>query len=350
MPVQPRWTNGQDGGTLLRDRAHVPTQEDQRTSTEQVMADEPSRGKLIAAFAAVYIIWGSTYLAIVYAIETLPPFLMAGGRFLVAGTLLFAWSMAKSERRPTLREWKAALIIGALLLLGGNGAVTWAEQFVPSGITALLVAGTPCWMVLLEWLWKGGARPGARTVVGLLLGFGGIALLVGPSAFTGGGEIDPLGALVLMIGSLAWAVGSIYSKHASVPHGALLSTGMQMLTGGLLLVVAGSMAGEWSQVDAANVSTRSVLALAYLIIFGAIVGYSAYVWLLRVSTPARVSTYAYVNPVVAVLLGWAIAGEVFTLRMAIAAAVIVAGVALITLEEHNRSRAARAAVRTRAAP
>jgi drug/metabolite transporter (DMT)-like permease len=305
------------------------------------MGDEPSRGKVIAAFAAVYVIWGSTYLAIRYAIETLPPFLMASVRFLIAGALLYAWSMARSQRAPTLHEWKAAVIVGGLLLLGGNGAVVWAEQTVPSGVAALLVAGTPCWMVLLDWLWKGAARPGGRTVTGLLLGFGGIALLVGPSAFTGGEGIDPIGALVLLTGSLAWAIGSIYSRYAPRPHGALLSTGMQMLMGGLLLMLAGTVTGEWTRLDLSAVSVRSLLAVGYLIVFGAILGYSAYVWLLRVATAARVSTYAYVNPVVAVLLGWAIAGETFTLRMGVAAAIIVSGVALITLDEHARSRVLR---------
>ena len=308
------------------------------------MTDEPVRGRVIAAFAAVYIIWGSTYLAIAFAIETLPPFLMAAVRFLIAGAILFAWSMTHSQRPPTLREWKAAVIVGGLLLLGGNGAVVWAEQTVPSGIAALLVAGTPCWMVLLEWLWKGSARPGARTATGLLLGFGGIALLVGPSVISDAAAIDPVGASVLLLGSLSWAVGSIYSRHAPRPHGALMSTGMQMLMGGSLLFLAGTLTGEWSRADLGEVSLKSALALGYLIVFGAIIGYSAYVWLLRVSTPARVSTYAYVNPIVAVLLGWALAGETFTLRMAVAAAIIVAGVALITLEEHTRARhAARAA-------
>lgn len=309
------------------------------------MGDAPSRGKVIAAFAAVYVIWGSTYLAILYAIETLPPFLMAGVRFIIAGALLFGWSVARSGRKPTRPEWTAAFIIGALLLLGGNGAVTWAEQTVPSGIVALLVAGTPCWMVLLDWLWQGAARPGPRTVIGLLLGFGGIGLLVGPAALTGEGSAYLIGAIVLTLGSLAWATGSIYSRNAPRPGGALLFTGMQMLAGGTLLVLAGTATGEWSRVDLANISLKSILAVAYLIVFGAIVGYSAYVWLLRASTPARVSTYAYVNPVVAVVLGWALAGEEFTLRMAVAAAIIIAGVALITLEEHSRSRhAARAAV------
>jgi drug/metabolite transporter (DMT)-like permease len=304
------------------------------------MTDAPSRGKVIAAFAAVYVIWGSTYLAIAFAIETLPPFLMAGVRFLIAGSLLFAWSLARSRRKPTLREWKAAFIIGGLLLLGGNGAVVWAEQTVSSGVAALLVAGMPCWMVLLDWLWQGSARPGARTVMGLLLGFGGIALLVGPSAFAADASIHLVGALVLLIGSLAWAVGSVYSRRAPHPPGALLSTGMQMLAGGSLLVFAGSVTGEWARVDLTDVSLKSMLALGYLIVFGAIIAYSAYVWLLRVSTPARVSTYAYVNPVVAVLLGWALAGETFTPRMAVAAVIIVAGVALITLEEQSRTRLA----------
>ncbi|MGH7448499.1 MAG: EamA family transporter [Longimicrobiales bacterium] len=313
------------------------------------MADAPSRGKVIAAFAAVYLIWGSTYLAIFYAIDTMPPFLMAGARFLVAGMLLFAWSSARSPRMPTRREWQAAIVVGGLLLVGGNGAVVWAEQMIPSGVAALLVAGTPCWMVLLDWLWQGSARPGPRTALGLLLGFGGIALLVGPSAFTGGGVIHPLGALVLLFGSLAWATGSIYSRRAPSPPRALLSTGMQMLMGGALLVVLGTATGEWSRLDLASVSLKSILALAYLIVFGAIIGYSAYIWLLRVASPARVSTYAYVNPVVAVLLGWAIAGEEFTLRMAVAAAIIIAGVALITFEEQARTRIAARHAATEAA-
>lgn len=293
---------------------------------------------MIAAFAAVYVIWGSTYLAIYYAIQTLPPFLMASARFLVAGGLLYGWSLTRAPRRPTRAEWRAAFIIGALLLLGGNGAVVWAEQMVPSGVAALLVAITPCWMVLLGWLWHGAQRPGARTIAGLLLGFGGIALLIGPSAILGAGNIHPAGVLVLMLGSLSWATGSIYSKRAPTAPGALLFTGMQMLMGGTLLFFAGLVTGELGRLDLGAASLRSILAVVYLVVFGAIIGYSAYVWLLRVSTPARVSTYAYVNPVVAVLLGWALAGEELNLRMGVAAAIIIAGVALITLEEQSRRR------------
>lgn len=307
------------------------------------MAEAPSKLKIASAFAAVYVIWGSTYLAIFYAIETLPPFLMASARFLIAGALLYGWSITRAARRPTAQEWKAAVVVGGLLLLGGNGAVVWAEQFVPSGIAALLIAVTPCWMVLLDWLWHGAARPGGRTVTGLVLGFGGIALLIGPAALAGGGAIHAGGAVVLILGSLSWATGSIYSKRAPSPPGALLFTGMQMLGGGVLLLVMGTVMGEFSGFDVGGVNWRSALALLYLILFGAIVGYSAYVWLLRTVSPASASTYAYVNPIVAVLLGWAIAGEALTPRMAVAAAIIITGVALITLGQQKTRRDARRA-------
>lgn len=294
------------------------------------MADTPSRVKIVAAFAAVYIIWGSTYLAIRIAIETLPPFLMAGVRFLIAGMLLYGWSIGRAESSPTRAQWRAAAVIGALLLLGGNGAVVWAEQLVPSGMTALLVAVVPVWMVLLNWLWLKGRRPGGSTVLGLVLGFAGLALLVGPDSLIGGGAVHPIGALVLMIGCVSWAVGSIYSKGAAQPTAPLLATGMQMLVGGALLVLAGLLTGEPARLELAAVSLRSALAMMYLIVFRAIIGFSAYTWLLRVVHPARVSTYAYVNPVVAVILGWALAGEAFTPRMALATVVIISGVLLVT--------------------
>jgi drug/metabolite transporter (DMT)-like permease len=307
------------------------------------MGSTPSRAAIVSAFAAIYIIWGSTYLGIHYAIQTLPPFLMASVRFLVAGTLLFTWSMYRAPRRPRPEEWRAAFIVGGLLLLGGNGAVVWAQQYVASGVVALLIAVTPGWMVLLDWLWQDGRRPGGRTVVGLVLGFGGIALLVGPSLLEGVGTIDPLGVLVVMCGSLSWATGSIYSRRAPVPPGGLYSTGIQMLAGGVLLGVAGVARGEIAAIDAGAVSSASLLALLYLVVFGSIIGYSAYVWLLRHVDAARVSTYAYVNPVVAVVLGWAFVGEVFTPRMALAAAVIIGGVAMITLGQQKARVAAAAA-------
>jgi len=268
----------------------------------------------------------------------MPPFLMAGVRFVIAGVLLYGWARLRGAERPTRRMWAAAAIVGSLLLLGGNGAVVWAEQLVPSGVAALLVAIVPCWMVLIDWLRPGGTRPTTAVVVGVLLGLAGLALFVGPDALLGGGRTHPVGAAVLVFGSLAWAAGSIYSRHAAMPPRPLLGTGMQMLAGGAALLIASIIAGEGANFEIAAVSTRSLLALAYLIVFGAIIGFSAYLWLLRVSTPARVSTYAYVNPIVAVLLGWALAGEALTMRMGIAAAIIIAGVALITA---SRSRTRR---------
>lgn len=289
------------------------------------------RWKLVSAFLAVYLIWGSTYLAIRFAIETLPPFLMAGVRFVIAGGLVYGVMRLRGAEPPTRQQWVATGIIGVLLLMGGNGAVVWAEQRVPSGIAALLVAVTPCWMVLIDWLRPGGTRPRALVWVGLGLGLAGIVLLVGPASILGGEAMDGPGSIVLLGGTLAWASGSIYARYASLPRRPLMATGMQMLVGGAVLILAGLLAGEPARIAWDAISLKSSIALAYLIVFGAIVGYTAYVWLLRVSTPAMVGTYAYVNPIVAVLLGWALADEALTGRMLIAAAVIVAGVAVITL-------------------
>ena len=289
-----------------------------------------SRSRVIAAFAAVYIIWGSTYLAIRFAIETLPPFLMAGSRFLVSGALLYAVARARGAERPERRNWTATAVIGALLLLGGNGGVVWAEQRVPSGLAALLVATVPVWMVTLEWL-RGGLRPTRGVVAGLMLGMAGLALLIGPGEFAGGRGVDTLGAIVLVAASLSWATGSIYSRSAPLPKSPILTTGMEMLAGGVLLTLLGLATGELGRLDVAAASTKSWLALLYLVLFGSLIGFTAYIWLLKVSTPAKASTYAYVNPVVAVLLGWLFANEPLSVRTLLAAAVIIAGVALITL-------------------
>lgn len=289
-----------------------------------------SKAQLIAAFAATWLIWGSTYLGIRFAIETMPPFLMAGSRFLIAGGIILVWARWRTGERTSPAQWRSAAIIGTLLLMGGNGAVTWAEQRVPSGVAALMVAITPCLIVLLDWLRPRGTRPTGQTVAGLVLGLAGVALLIGPDSLLGGGRIDPLGAAVLFAGSLSWSSGSIYARHAPAPRAPLLFTGMQMLCGGTVLTLAGLLAGEAGRVDLAGISLKSFLSFAYLIVFGAIVGYTAYIWLMRVTTPARATTYAYVNPVVAVLLGWMFAGESLTGRMLVAAAVIIAGVALIS--------------------
>jgi drug/metabolite transporter (DMT)-like permease len=287
---------------------------------------------LATAFAIVYLVWGSTYLAILFAIETLPPFLMASARFFAAGAVLYVWSRAVGgAAAPNQAQWRATAIVGVLLLLGGNGLVVWSEQRVPSGMAALLVGTVPCFMVLLDWLWAKGQRPTGRVVAGLALGLLGLTWLVGPDSVMGGGRADLWGAAALVLASLSWAFGSIWSRQAPMPPSPFLSTAMQMLAASVALLGVSVLRGEPWHFDLSAVSLRSWLGLLYLIVCGSLVAFSAYVWLLRVSTPARVSTYAYVNPVVAVLLGAAFAGEQLTVRMMVAAAVIVSGVALITL-------------------
>lgn len=304
-------------------------------------AAPPSRARILVAYATVYVVWGSTYLAISFAITTLPPFLMAAARFLVAGTLLYLWMIARGAARPTAAHWKSAAIVGAFLLLGGNGAVVWAEQRVPSGIAALLVATLPLWMVLLEWLGPDRRRPTARVALGLLAGMVGVVVLVGPGAIRGQGNVDLIGSAALVAGSLAWAAGSLYSRRAALPAAPQLGTAMQMLAGGLMLAVVGLAVGEGRALDVAAVSPTSLAALLYLIVFGSLIGFSAYVWLLRVEPPSRVATYAYVNPVVAVALGWLLAGETLSPQTLVAAAIIVGAVVLIVTA---RKPAARRAV------
>lgn len=291
--------------------------------------DEPSRLSILLAFAAVYIIWGSTYLAIRFAIATIPPFLMAGVRFLTSGIILYLWSRLRGAPAPTPRHWSSAATVGLLLLMVGNGGVTWAEQTVPSGITALLAGTVPVWVVLLDWIWHGGQRPGPRVIAGLLLGILGAATLSGPGLFSGGSSVNPLGAIALFIAAIAWSVGSLYSRKAVLPQSPLLSTGMEMLTGGAALCLLGTLAGEWSGFRLADVSMKSALSLGYLIAFGSLIGFSSYLWLLRVVPPARASTYAYVNPVIALFLGWALASEPLTPLALLASAITIAGVALI---------------------
>lgn len=294
------------------------------------LPEVPARWRVPAAFAAVYIIWGSTYLAIRFAVETLPPFLMAGTRFLIAGTILYAIMRRRGAPAPICLHWRSAFIVGALMLLAGNGGVVWAEQVVPSSIASLMVATVPLWMVIFNWVRGDRIRPTAGVAAGLAMGMVGILLLVSAGRGGGGQMFNAAGLVVLSVGSLSWAIGSLYSRRAPLPSEALLGTGMEMLAGGALLFLAGLVTGEAGHIAWQNVSSRSVLALVYLILLGSLIGFSAYIWLLRNSTPARVSTYAFVNPIVAVFLGWGLGGEPLTARTLIAAAVIVGGVALIT--------------------
>jgi len=297
----------------------------------------PRKSALVpVAFALVYIVWGSTYLAIRVGIESFPPLLLAGTRHLLTGLILYLVLRWKTGVRPTAAHWRMSFITGFLLLFIGNGGVCLAERTVPSGVTALLVATVSLWMVLVDWLRPGGTRPAARVSVGLVLGFAGLALLVGPKNFGGSGRIDPLGVGILVLASLAWAGGSVYSKHAGGLSGSpLLGAAMQSLSGGLALWVAGILSGETRVLHLAAISVRSWLALGYLIVFGSMVGFTAYIYILKKSTATRVATYALVNPVVALFLGWLLIGESITLRTVIAAAVILTAVLLVITAPHR---------------
>lgn len=292
---------------------------------------------LILAFAAVYILWGSTYLAIRYAIETLPPLLMASTRFLISGAILFVIARLSSDyERPTAKHWRTSFIVGTLLLLGGNGGVVLAEKYVSSSVAALLVASEPFWVVLLSWLWLKNQRPNSRMVLGLIIGFIGVAMLIGGNlqSISNGNTATGIFAMaLLMLATLSWAVGSLYGLKAPVPRSAILTAGMQMLAGGAVLGVVGTLRGEASNFTFSQVSVASLWGLAYLIVFGAIIGYTAYSWLLKNAKPELVATYAYVNPLIAVLLGWFIAGETLTTPMLVGAGIIVGSVVLITANE-----------------
>lgn len=305
--------------------------------TVPVSQPTPSRTALILGFAAIYVIWGSTYLGIRVAIETMPPFLMAAARFLIAGGVLFLFLKLRGAEWPTARQWGANTIIGTLLLLGGNGVVAWAEQFVPSGITALLIGVSPLFFVLTEWAWPGGARPSAITMSALLLGFAGVAWLAAPWENGANGGLHVGGLLAILCACISWSFGSIYSRHAK--HGAepFLASALQMLGGGVALTLAAVLHGDFARLDLPAITTRSWVAFGYLIVAGSLVGYSTFVWLMKHSTPARVSTYAYVNPIVAVFLGWLLLDEPVTRRTLVASAIIVAAVAIITTEK-NRKR------------
>jgi drug/metabolite transporter (DMT)-like permease len=295
-------------------------------------------GRVWLALGLVYVIWGSTYLAIREAVTTMPPFLFAAARYLIAGGALFAWAIRRGERvgdRPRKRQWAAATIAGGLLLMGGNGGVSWAEQHIPIGVTALVIATVPLWMVVLGRLGFGD-RITLREVIGVLVGFAGLVLLVGVRG-SDGRALDLAGVGVALVAAVSWATGSLYSRRAPLPRRPLVSTAMQMMAGGALLLVAAGATGEFGDLRVAHISAASWAGLAYLIVFGSWVAFSAYVWLLKNARISLVSTYAYVNPVVAVFLGWAVLGEDVTWVTLLAGAVIVVAVALIVSAQARKS-------------
>ncbi|MEP7075022.1 MAG: EamA family transporter [Acidobacteriota bacterium] len=294
---------------------------------------------LIAAFAAVYLIWGSTYLAIKYAIGTIPSFMMAGVRFSVAGITLLIWArLSPSYQRPKPVHVRTAVIVGALLLALGNGGVVIAEQYLSSSLTALLIATVPFLIVILSWAFMGAGRPRITVVLGLIAGFVGVTLLVlgQPAGDAAGTGSRVLGIIALAIATIGWAIGSLYGSRAESAKPNTLAAGMQMVSGGIMLLIMSAVRGEWAEFHLSAVSTTSLAALAYLIFFGALIAYTAYNWLLQNASPATVSTYAYINPAIAVVLGWSIAGETLTGQMLVGAAIIVGSVVLITSQKRKK--------------
>ncbi|HET9912946.1 MAG TPA: EamA family transporter [Anaerolineales bacterium] len=286
--------------------------------------------KLWIALLALYIVWGSTYLAIRFSVETIPPFLHAALRFLISGAILYIWRRAAGDPAPTIGNWKSTAIVGTALLLGGNGLVAWAEQTVPSGIAALMITTSPFWLVLFESMRAGGTKPSWQAILGLVIGFGGVFILVGPKEITGSEvSFSTLGIVLLLLAPFFWSLGSIYAKGADMPKSTLLSTGMQMLTGAVALFLVSVVKGELNGFNLGLVSMRSWLGLAYLITFGSLIGFVSYGWLLHNAPVSLMSTYAYVNPVVAVLLGNLLADEPLNGRILVAAAIIIGSVILI---------------------
>jgi drug/metabolite transporter (DMT)-like permease len=285
---------------------------------------------IILAFAAIYVIWGTTYLGIRVAVETIPPFFMAGARFLFAGMLIFIILRVRNVPMPNRFHWRSAVFIGALLLVGGNGLVTWSEQQVSSSTAALVVATVPLWIALLNWLIFKGTRPGKRVTIGLILGLIGIGLLVGPGQILGTASFSLTALLILLLAPILWSVGSLYSRQADLPENTFMVTAMEMLAGGALLLVAGLVSGEMSRLNVAEFSTRSLVALLYLTIFGSIVAFTTYIWLLKQVPATKVSTYTYVNPVFAIVLGWLILSETITATTIAAVIIIIMAVILIT--------------------
>jgi len=313
------------------------------------LAAPPRRIAVILAFAALYLIWGSTYLGILLAIQAIPPLLMAGSRFFLAGVIMLGIAHWQGAPRSSFAEWRSAFMVGACLLFFGNGGVTIAEQWVPTGLASLLVATVPIYIALLDWLSGSAPRPGLLVLLGLAGGFVGIGILVGPvwlSTPAARGEHVGAGMLILLFGSLVWSIGSLYSRRIPTSASPLFFSGQTMLSGGALMFIVGLLIGEGRDFDYQKIDPVSLGAFAYLVLIGAIVGYTAYIWLLRHCDPAKVATYAYVNPVVAVLLGTFFAGERLSSRTAFAAAIIIGSVALVISAPRPRSKsiASRAAV------
>lgn len=293
------------------------------------MWEKPPAWKIAVAFTALYVIWGTTYLAIGMMVKTIPPYLGAGSRFLVAGALLYAFLRLMGVPRPTVRQWGWAGLAGLLLLVGGNGSIVWAQKTVPSGITSVIVATEPLWIVVLGWLFFKGSKPTFLEWAGILGGLAGIVLLVGPSLFAHGRQIDPFGATLLVFAAISWSFGALVSRHANLPESAPMSMGMEMTVAGVLMLFLALPKGDWAGFALSAVSRTSFLGWLYLVVFGSWCGFVAFFFVMRHCRPSRAATYAYINPVIAVFLGWLVAGEPLTARVLASAAIILVSVAVV---------------------
>jgi drug/metabolite transporter (DMT)-like permease len=293
---------------------------------------QPSRLAYYSAYAALYLIWGSTYLAIGFTVETIPPFFSGSMRFFLAGGILMAWCLLREQERPTFRGFIAAFKVAAVMLLGGYGCVVWAQQTVPSSVAALIISIEPLWFVIFDWLFFKSRKPTAAETLGVILGFGGTVFLVldqaGYSLSLSG--THTVGMLIVLVATVNWSMGALYSRRAPVAKSSLLSTAMQMSAGGILLLAASFLAGEPARISLDAISPKSVAALAYLVLFGSLMGFTAFIWLLKVDRASRVITHTFVNPLVAIFLGWSIGGETISGPMLAAATVIIFSVILIT--------------------
>ena len=295
------------------------------------------KSKIWIALIALYIVWGSTYLGIKVAIETIPPFFHAAVRFFISGLILLAWQRGVGNVMPTRKQWISTFIIGNLLLLGGNGLVSWAEQFIPSGIAALIIASVPLFLVILEAIRPGGVKPTWQAIFGLLIGCACIFILVGPAELSGSeSHLDPFGVAALLSACVLWALGSTYSKTADLPKSSLMTTGAEMLMGSIGLLIVSLVTGELSGWDPAEVSSRSLVGLVYLITIGSIIGFGSYIWLLQNAPISLVATYAYVNPIVAVILGYFFGSETLEPRIWLASAIIIGAVIFINSKSKSQ--------------
>jgi len=301
---------------------------------------------IILALIAVYLFWGGTYLGMKFAIETIPPFIMAGIRFTLAGGILYIIFRIKGGQRPSLVEWKNPCLVGAMLLLGGNGVVAWAEQQVPSSIASVLIATVPLWIITFSCVGER-KKPSIGSIIGIILGLCGISILVWNSNGTSSHATNVFGMVAIIFAAFSWSAGSMYSRKAKMPSSPLLSTGLQMISGGILLLIAAAFHGDYSGFEPTKISLNSWIAMGYLVIFGSLIAFSAYIWLLNNIEPSIVSTHAFVNPIVAVFLGWLFAGEIIEVNALIAAVLIILAVVVITVFRDKKNSKNSAVMETK---